>query len=120
LLLVMTTFVVVVLGYTYISHAFDVFLFPDTAFAHQLYVAAGTDTLLFNLAAISIALLIVASWLRTYWKESHFVHDVVTRHWARNFYAIVSREFHVSDVYKHLSQWAINLSGRINMWLRWG
>ena len=72
LLLVMTTFVVVVLGYTYISHAFDVFLFPDAAFAHQLYVAAGTDTLLFNLAAISIALLIVASWLRTYWKESHF------------------------------------------------
>jgi len=120
LLLVMMTFVIVVLGYTYISHAFDVFLFPDAVFAHQLYVAAGTDTLLFNLAAISIALLIVATWLRTYWKESHFVHDVVTRHWARNFYAIVSREFHVSDVYKHLSQWTINLSARTNIWLRWG
>ena len=41
--MIVFSFIVVVLGYTLISHAFDLFLYPDAAMRNQIYAAAGID-----------------------------------------------------------------------------
>ena len=41
--LIVFSFAVVVLGYTLISHAFDLFLYPDPEFRKLIYAAADID-----------------------------------------------------------------------------
>jgi len=120
LAMIVVSFIVIVIGYTLISHTFDMFLYPDPAFAHQLYVAAGIDFDWFVIFAILTSLVIVAGWLRTYWSDRRHHSNEMAGHWWRNFYALISREFHVADVYSSASHFTLALSARINVWLRWG
>ncbi len=112
--------VIVVLGYAVISHAFDLFLYPDPAFRVQLYSAASIDLLYFNVLIVIIALIIVAGWLITYYAE----HNGYRRRQQRqrlwlNFYALISREFYISDIYTRLTRSLLSISGQLNIWLRW-
>jgi len=112
--------VVVVLGYVFISHAFDLFLYPDEAFRAQLYAAASFDLLRFDVLVVMTTLIIVLGWLMTYYSEQNGVRRAQRskRLWL-NFYALISREFYVSDIYTRLSRTILALSGRLNVWLRW-
>jgi len=112
--------VIVVLGYAVISHAFDLFLYPDPAFRVQLYSAASIDLLYFNVLVVIVALIIVAGWLITYYAE----HNDYRRRQQRqrlwlNFYALISREFYISDIYTRLTRSLLSISGQLNIWLRW-
>ena len=112
--------IVVVLGYVFISHAFDQFLYPDEAFRAQLYAAASFDLLRFDVLVVITTLIIVFGWLMTYYCEQNGVRR--DRHAKRlwlNSYALISREFYVSDIYTRLTRTILAASSRLNVWLRW-
>jgi len=111
---------VVVLGYVFISHAFDLFLYPDPAFRAQLYSAANIDLFSFDVLVAIVTLVVISGWGVTYFREQHGHRrpQESKRLWL-NFYALISREFYVSDVYTRLSRALLTISSRLNVWLRW-
>jgi len=111
--------VVVVLGYVVISHAFDLFLYPDPAFRTQLYAAASIDLLRFDVLVIITTLIIVSGWIVTYYTEQTGYRRQRTKRMWLNFYALISREFYISDIYTRLTRTLLAISGRLNVWLRW-
>jgi NADH-quinone oxidoreductase subunit L len=119
--LIVLSFTVVVIGYTLISHAFDVFLYPDPDFGAELYRAAGIDFSWFVILVVFASAAIVLGWLRAYYAErSQRRRSRSPGHWWRNFYALVWREFHILDIYTGLTRSLLAASARINLWLRWG
>ncbi len=112
--------VIVVLGYVFISHAFDLFLYPDPAFRAQLYSAATIDLLRFDVLVVIVTLIVVSGWVVTYYGEQNgYRRRQQTRRMWLNFYALISREFYVSDIYTRLTRAVLATSGRLNVWLRW-
>jgi len=111
---------IVVLGYVFISHGFDQFLYPDAAFRAQLYSAANINSLSFDVLVVIVTLVIVAGWGITYFSEQngHRRAQKSKRLWL-NFYALISREFYINDIYTRLSRSLLTVSSRLNVWLRW-
>lgn len=114
------SFTVVVLGYTLISHAFDLFLYPDEAFREQIYAAANIDVLRFDILVGLITALIIAGWVLTYYADQNGNprSEQLGRLWL-TFYALVSREFYLSDLYTRFARALLAASTRLNVWLRW-
>jgi len=114
------SFAVVIVGYTLISHAFDVFLYPDEAFREQIYAAANISVLRFDILVGLITGLIVAGWLMTYYAEQNGGRrgEQPGRLWLA-FYALVSREFYLTDLYTRLARALLASARRLNVWLRW-
>ncbi len=117
--MVIASFVIVVLGYTLISHAFDVFLYPDEVFRARLYAAAGIDVLWFDVLVVLVTLVIVSGWLRTYYLERRAGVDQRCGGAWLAFYALISREFYVNDAYAWLARRLEAGASRLNVWLRW-
>ena len=112
--------IVVVLGYAVISHAFDLFLYPDPAFRALLYSAASIDLLRFDVLVVIITLIIVSGWVVTYYTEqSGYRRRQKTKRLWLNLYALISREFYISDIYTRLARTLLAISARLNVWLRW-
>ena len=118
--LVIVSLAVVVFGYTLISHAFDLFLYPDEAFRARIYAAAAIDVVWFDMLVILITAVIVAGWLRTYYNErnGHRKRKINRPVWL-GFYALISREFYVNDLYALSTRRLEALAMRLNIWLRW-
>lgn len=117
--LIVISFTIVVIGYTLISHAFDVFLYPDPDLGAMLYRAAGIDYGWFVALVVFASAVIVLGWLRAYYTERSGQWQS-PGHWWRNFYALVWREFHILDIYTGLTHGLLAASARVNVWLRWG
>ncbi len=117
--LIVFSFAVVVVGYTLISHAFDLFLYPDPAFRAAIYAAADIDIVWFDILIGVMTSVIVLGWLVTYYAERKGSRggQRVSRWWM-NFYALISREFYVADVYGWLTRGLLALAARLNVWLR--
>lgn len=118
--LIVFSFSIVVLGYAAISHAFDLFLYPDPAFRERIHAAANIDLFWFDTLVVLVTLVIVAGWLMTYYAE----RDGERRSGRRGalwigFYGLVSREFHLVELYARLSDSLMAVLGRLNVWLRW-
>lgn len=114
------SFTVVVIGYTIISHAFDLFLYPSEAFRRQIYDAANIGVLRFEILVALVTILIVGGWLLTYYSE-HNGNRKVDEHgrlWLA-FYALVSREFFLTDLFSRLARTLLGAAARLNVWLRW-
>lgn len=119
--LIVFSFTVVVIGYTLISHAFDVFLYPDPEFGDLLYKAGAIDFTWFVILVILATAVIVLGWLRAYYLDRNRRGQwSAPGPWWRNFYALVWREFHVIEIYSALTRRLLAASARINVWLRWG
>jgi len=119
--LIVFSFTVVVIGYTLISHAFDVFLYPDPDFGTKLYQAAGIDFSWFVILVTIASAVIVLGWLRAYYTDRNRLGRwQQPSHWWRNFYVLVWREFHILDIYTGLTRGLLAASARLNVWLRWG
>lgn len=117
--LIVFSFAVVVVGYTLISHAFDVFLYPDPVFRAQIYAAADIDIVWFDILVGVMTTVIVLGWLVTYYSERKGTRGGQrVSHWWMNFYALISREFYVADVYGWLTRALLAASARLNVWLR--
>jgi NADH-quinone oxidoreductase subunit L len=112
--------VIVVFGYAVISHEFDLFLYPDPEFRNQLYAAASIDILRFDILVAVLAIIVVAGWVITYYSEQNgYRHRKQVRQLWLNIYALISREFYISDLYTRLTRSILSLSTRLNIWLRW-
>ena len=118
--MVIVSFAVVVLGYTLISHAFDLFLYPDEEFRSRIYAAAGIDVMWFDILVVLITAIIVTGWLHTYYSErnGHRMDKALKPLWL-TFYALVSREFYINDLYSWLAKRLETLAMKMNVWLRW-
>jgi NADH-quinone oxidoreductase subunit L len=117
--LILFSFTIVVLGYTLISHAFDLFLYPDPAFRSSIYTAAGIDIFWFDVLVILMTLVVVLGWLATYYAEQN------GRRWQgrlntlrRGIYRLVARELFVSNLYDGISHALIRMATRLNVLLR--
>lgn len=117
---VIVSFAIVVLGYAAISHAFDLFLYPDEALRTGVYAAAGIDVLWFDVLVVLVTAIIIAGWLRTYYNQrSGRRNERALKPLRIGFYALISREFYVNDVYALLSRQLEVIAMRLNVWLRW-
>jgi NADH-quinone oxidoreductase subunit L len=117
---VIISFAIVVLGYTLISHAFDLFLYPDEAFRASIYAAAAIDVFWFDVLVVLITAIIIAGWLLTYYSERNGrKHNPLLWPLWLGFYAMISREFYVTDLYTWLARRMELLAVRLNVWLRW-
>ena len=117
---VIVSFAIVVVGYILISHAFDLFLYPDAQFRARIYEAATIDVIWFDVLVVLITAVIVTGWLRTYYKEQNGKrNDKSARPLWLGFYALISREFYVNDLYALLTRRLESLATKLNIWLRW-
>ena len=119
-MLVLVSFTIVVMGYAVISHAFDLFLYPDEALRRALHTAAGIDLFWFDVLVVILSLFIVLGWVAVYYHQ----HQRPGEGWHPGrlwvwFYARVSREFYINDVYRHGADKILRASERVNTWLRW-
>jgi NADH-quinone oxidoreductase subunit L len=118
--MVIISFTVVVVGYTLISHAFDLFLYPDEAFRARIYAAAGINVAWFDILVVLITVIIISGWMRTYYSERNGRRmDSTLKPLWLGFYAMVSREFYVSDLYTWVARRLDYMATRLNSWLRW-
>lgn len=117
--LILFSFTVVVLGYTLVAHAFDLFLYPDPEFREQIYTAAGIDLVWFDLLVVLVTAVIVGGWLLTYYAERESARPAALRSLWMRFYALISREFLVADFYTRFSFAVCSLARRLNVLLRW-
>ncbi|HQT66130.1 MAG: oxidoreductase [Rhodospirillales bacterium 20-60-12] len=118
--LAIVSLVVVVLGYTFISHAFDLFLYPDVAFRRAIFSAAAISPATFDGVVVLVTLVIVAGWILAY-RATHQDQDsrVRTARFWLIYYALISREFYIADLYAAASRGMLNTSRQVNLWLRW-
>ena len=115
-----SSFVIVVIGYSFFSHAFDVFLYPDSDITNGLYAAAGIDIFWFDVIVIIMTLTIAANWLRTYYGESKSRYiEKVYKPFSLAFYALLAREFYIIELYTALVRRLDSIATRLNVWLRW-
>lgn len=114
------SFTIVVLGYVLISHAFDLFLYPDPDFRRQIYEAADIQLIHFDILVALTTVIIVLGWLLTYYADQNGNRKrrYAGRVWLA-FYALVSREFYLNDLYARVTRSIINAANRLNVWLRW-
>ena len=118
--LILISFTVVVLGYTLIAHAFDVFLYPDEAFRSQIYAAADIDIFWFDMLVIMVTVVVVAGWLITYYTQNNgSLRSLQASSLWRSFYTLVAREFFVGAFYRRLSDALLGVAARLNVMLRW-
>jgi NADH-quinone oxidoreductase subunit L len=118
--MIIFSFTIVVVGYTLVSHVFDLFLYPDRDMRLGIYAAAGVDFAWFLTFMILVTVIIVLGWLLTYYSERRQRYGKTRpgHHWM-NFYALVSREFYIADIYSWLTRGLLRLAERLNVWLRW-
>lgn len=118
--MVIFSFAVIVLGYTLISHAFDLFLYPDPLFRAQIYASAHIDIFWFDLLVVLTTAILVSGWVLTYYSEQNRLwgKERLNNLWL-SFYAMVSREFYLTDLYAWLTRALLKLAARMNVLLRW-
>ncbi|MDJ0738979.1 MAG: proton-conducting transporter membrane subunit [Gammaproteobacteria bacterium] len=118
--LVVFSFIIVVVGYTLISHALDGFLYPDPTFGQKIYAAAGIDLFWFDVLVVLLTVIVVFGWFVTYYAERYGLsRDAYPRRIWEHFYALVSREFYFNEIYGRLSNIVTATATRLNVWLRW-
>ena len=120
LTLVLSSFAVVVVGYTLIAHVFELFLYPDPHFRDLMHTASNFNVLWFDILIVLTTIVIVLGWLITYYSEQNGKRRIRQpgRMWL-SFYALISREFYVADIYAWFSRTTTRMAENLNIWLRW-
>jgi len=118
--LVLSSFTVVVVGYTLIAHAFELFLYPDAAFRDLMHTASNFNVVWFDVMVILTTIVIVLGWLFTYYADQNGKRTgrQPGRAWL-SFYALISREFYLADLYAWFSRAVLRAAQSLNTWLRW-
>jgi NADH-quinone oxidoreductase subunit L len=120
LTLVLASFTVVVVGYTLISHVFELFLYPDVQFRELIHAASNFNVVWFDILIVLTTIVIVLGWLLTYYSEQNGKggRRRSGRVWL-SFYALISREFYLADIYAWLTRGLLRTAQTLNVWLRW-
>lgn len=119
---ILGSFVLVVIGYTLISHYFGHFLYPHDE-EYQIYGAASINSVYFDVLVIILALLFVGAWALTFFADSSGWWDRADQgRWRGVYlalYALLSRELYVNDLYARMTQILLSGARRLNVMLRW-
>jgi NADH-quinone oxidoreductase subunit L len=118
--LILFSFTIVVVGYTLISHAFDLFLYPDPAFRSSIYAAAAINVYWFDALVILMTLIVVLGWLVAYYAEQNGQRwrGRLSVLWC-GIYRLLARELFVASLYARLSEALLKAATRLNLLLRW-
>ncbi len=116
---VVTSFVLVVLGYTLVSQAFAHLLYPE-GLVRQLYAAAHIDLTTFAALMLLAAVVALSGWGAAHWASRRSAPGAGVSRWRISFYATLSREFYIADIYARANRGLLAASTRLNSWLRWG
>ena len=120
LTLVLASFTVVVVGYTLISHVFELFLYPDAQFRELLHNASSINVVWFDILVVLTTLVIVVGWLLTYYSEQNGKRRTKqTGRLRLIFYALVTRELYLADIYAWMTRAIMRTAERMNIWFRW-
>ncbi|NPA41281.1 MAG: NADH-quinone oxidoreductase subunit L [Aquificae bacterium] len=120
LLFVILSFSVVVLGYVFIGHSFEKFLYPDKEFIERIYHNAGIHPTVFELQIILLTVVVALGWLLVYYANQN--RDVVMPKFRSLYVALythLSRELYVADLYEAVAKKLTELSSKLNRSLRW-
>lgn len=118
---ILTTFALVVIGYTLISHFFGDFLYTPTVSA-RLYRSADIAILPDGVLLSILAVLFVGGWALTVLSDRHAWGRRLARRWTGPYlaaYAFFTRELYLNDLYIRAGEILTRLSRRINLILRW-
>ena len=120
LTLVLSSFAVVVIGYTLIAHVFELFLYPDAQFRELMHLASNFNVVWFDILIVLTTIVIVLGWLITYYSQQNGkrVRRQSGRLWI-SFYALISREFYLADIYAWMARSIMRMAECLNIWLRW-
>ena len=118
--LILFSFTVVVLGYVFVSHGLDKFLYPDPEFRSRIFAAAGVELVWFEMLVALITAVIVLGWVGTYYarRRGGWGAKLRSRLWL-TFYAVIARELYLVDLYDQIGKRMVAFAGRLNVWLRW-
>jgi NADH-quinone oxidoreductase subunit L len=118
--LMLSSFTIVVVGYTLIAHAFELFLYPDAEFRKLMHTASSFNVVWFDILVALTTLVIVLGWLFTYYTDRNGKRASAGpgRAWL-GFYALVSREFYLADVYAWFNRALLRAAQSLNVWFRW-
>ena len=117
--MIIATFAIVVVGYVVISHGFNVFLYPDPNSSDLLYVAAGVELVWFELFVLIVTLALIFGWLLVYYSDRTAKGLQIKKSIWLSFYALLSREFLIIDIYAWVSKRIYALAQKLNTLLRW-
>ena len=120
LTLILASFTVVVVGYTLISHVFELFLYPDAQFRELIHSASSINVVWFDVLIVLTTLVIVVGWLVTYYSEQNGKRKANAPGRLRLiFYALITREFYLADLYAWMTRGILRVAERMNIWFRW-
>jgi NADH-quinone oxidoreductase subunit L len=78
------------------------------------------DLLRFDILVGLMTALIVAGWLVTYYAEQSGSRLRGRAKWLwLTFYAFISRELYLPDLFTRLTRLLLRTAGQLNVWLRW-
>lgn len=117
--MIIATFAIVVVGYVVISHGFNVFLYPDPNASDLLYVAAGIELVWFELFVLVVTLALIFGWLLVYYSDRTAKGLQIKKSIWLSFYALLSREFLIIDIYSWFSKRIFAFAQKLNSLLRW-
>lgn len=118
--IVLASFTVIVIGYTLISHVFELFMYPDPAFRELIHRASNINFVWFDILIALTTIIIVFGWLSTHYAERGGKRGPQKPRpvWL-SFYALISREFYLADIYAWFTRMVLRLAANLNVWFRW-
>lgn len=120
LLFVILSFTLLVLGYVFIGHYFEKFLYPEKDLIERIYHNAGIHPTVFELQVVLITIVVALGWLLVYYANQN--RDVVLPKFRNLYVALythLSRELYLADLLSAAARRLTELSYKINRSLRW-
>lgn len=118
---ILGSFVLIVIGYTLISHYFADLLYSRGASA-RLYHSASIGFLSYGVLTGILGLLFVGGWAVTLLSDIHNWGSRLAQRWQGAYlaaYALLSRELYLNDLFVRSGQLLVRLSRRLNVLFRW-
>lgn len=114
------SFSVVVLGYVFLGHSFEKFLYPDKNFVERIYENASIHPTLFELQVFLLALVVVAGWVFVYYANQRKEVLLERLKVISSFiYVHLYRELYMRELVSLVGSFLERFSLKLNKLMRW-
>lgn len=118
---ILAWFLLVVVGYTLVSHDFGNVLYSEAASA-RLYHAASIGVVSYSVLVVILAVIFVGGWALTLLSDTRDLGARLTERWRGAYlasYAFLTRELYLNDVYIRIGGVLVRFSRWLNVLSRW-